>query len=238
MKHILLPILVAAAFVVAPATSYSANKDRRHRDGGGRAQIHRAVRNHPASARVHRNFDGHRRIQVNQRAGNRYRAHYGNRYSGHRSYGSRGYYRDGSYYRDLDGDGHYNRKDYDDDRRHRYYGRGYYPYYRSSYYGYGGYGYGGYGYGYGYPYYYPRTSLAVSYYAQPTYAYRGYQADYGDSLAAEVQRELQRRGYYRGYVDGQIGARSRAAIRSYQADHGLTPTGRIDSRLLRSLDIG
>ena len=52
-----------------------------------------------------------------------------------------------------------------------------------------------------------------------------------------MQRALQRRGYYRGYVDGDIGPGSRAAIRSYQARHGLYVTGRIDSALLRSLGI-
>ena len=104
-------------------------------------------------------------------------------------------------------------------------------------YGYGGYGYGGYG--YGYPYYHrPTIGLSFSTYNRPIY--RGVPANgyYSDSLAVDVQRELRERGYYRGAIDGAIGPASRAAIRAYQADRGLTVTGRIDSRLLRSLGIG
>jgi hypothetical protein len=149
-------------------------------------------------------------------------------------------------HRDLDGDGHYNKKTYDTGRHHgryngRYYGRGY---------GYGGYGYGGYGYGYPYrygyrdrywgsPYYGP--SLGVSFYSRPTYTYssRVYRGSVADnSLAADVQRALKSRGYYYGSVDGLIGSGSRAAIRAYQRDRGLSITGRIDRALLRSLRIG
>ena len=46
---------------------------------------------------------------------------------------------------------------------------------------------------------------------------------------------MQKRGYYSGPVDGDIGPRSRAAIREYQAEHGLEANGRIDDPLLRSL---
>jgi Putative peptidoglycan binding domain len=130
-------------------------------------------------------------------------------------------------YRDRDGDGHFNKKTYDGGHGHRSYYN-----YRSSYYrpynNYPGY----------YGHYYPRSSFGVSIFSRPSYVYRGYSADYGDSLAADVQRALRSRGYYRGYVDGDIGAGSRAAIRAYQADHGLAITGRIDSVLLRSLRIG
>jgi hypothetical protein len=142
-------------------------------------------------------------------------------------------------YRDLDHDGHYNKKTYHYDHHNhgRYYGGHYggygYPY-RYGYRGYGGYGYG---YG-GYPYYGP--SLGVSFYSRPTYyssrVYRGYVAD--NSLAADVQRALRSRGYYYGSVDGIIGSGSRAAIRAYQRDRGLSITGRIDRTLLRSLRIG
>ena len=41
-----------------------------------------------------------------------------------------------------------------------------------------------------------------------------------------------------GSIDGDIGPGSRSAIRNYQADRGLAPTGRIDSALLRSLGAG
>ena len=109
-----------------------------------------------------------------------------------------------------------------------------------------GYGYG-YGYGRGYgssyyrsPYYYGRPSLGFSYYSRPSSGYRGQSAyrSYSDSLAVDVQSELRRRGYYRGPIDGDIGPGSRAAIRNYQYDRGLSATGRIDSSLLRALGIG
>jgi peptidoglycan hydrolase-like protein with peptidoglycan-binding domain len=58
-----------------------------------------------------------------------------------------------------------------------------------------------------------------------------------DDLASELQRALSQEGYYRGPIDGDIGSGSRAAIRAYQSDHGLEPTGRIDAALLHSLHI-
>ena len=91
------------------------------------------------------------------------------------------------------------------------------------------------------PSYYSRPRVGISLYSSPSYVYRGreaYNSSYSDSLAADVQRELRRRGYYRGSIDGDIGPGSRAAIRAYQYDRGLSATGRIDSSLLRSLDIG
>ncbi|HYR57413.1 MAG TPA: peptidoglycan-binding protein [Chthoniobacteraceae bacterium] len=89
-------------------------------------------------------------------------------------------------------------------------------------------------YGYGYPYYSgPTFSFNFSRSYSP-----GYEDRYSDDLAVDVQRALRRRGYYRGAIDGDIGAGTRAAIRDYQYDRGLAPTGRIDHSLLRSLGIG
>jgi His-Xaa-Ser repeat protein HxsA len=156
-------------------------------------------------------------------------------------------------HRDLDGDGHYNKKTYHTGHHgsryyggHRgYYGRSYYGgYYNRPYY-YGGYRpyYGsGYGYGYGYG-----PSIGLSYYSSPTYysrsstVYRGVPRESvsdSDNLAAEVQQALKRRGYYKGGIDGDIGPASRSAIRAYQADRGLSVTGRIDRSLLNALGIG
>jgi hypothetical protein len=154
-------------------------------------------------------------------------------------------------YRDLDGDGHYNKKTYDVKHRAPYYGNHYrggygygYPYHYSRPY-YGSYGRPYYGYSrpyYGYSY---GPSIGVSYYSRPSYSYettRVYRGSSGydssDDLAVDVQRALKRRGYYTGSVDGDIGPGSRSAIRAYQADRGLPVTGRIDSRLLRALGIG
>lgn len=150
-----------------------------------------------------------------------------------------------TYYQDRDHDGHYVKKTVRyGDHGNRYYGNRYYGgRYYGGYYGrpyYGGYGYrpwgwGGYGYGYG-------PTIGLSFYSRPTYAtyssrvYRG--SVVNDSLAVDVQRALQSRGYYRGYIDGVIGDGSRSAIRAYQRDRGLPVTGRIDRSLLRSLRIG
>jgi hypothetical protein len=142
-------------------------------------------------------------------------------------------------HRDLDGDGHFNKKTYRVPSRHYHGGHGYYGgshHYRRPY----GYGY------YGRPYYYGGPSVGFSYsrYSQPSYysstsVYRGAPvSNYSDDLAVDVQRELQRRGYYSGPIDGDIGPGSRSAIRAYQADRGLAVTGRVDSRLIRSLGIG
>jgi hypothetical protein len=99
-------------------------------------------------------------------------------------------------------------------------------YYSSGY-------YGGYGYGSSFGYY-SRPAVVLSYSSTPRYESVS-RYDDGDSLEMDVQQALRRRGYYRGAVDGDIGPGSRAAIRTYQADHGLTVNGRIDSGLLRSL---
>lgn len=153
-----------------------------------------------------------------------------------------------SYYSDRDRDGHYVKRTANvPDYNHggRYYGGyrgGYYGGYRGGYYGgypryYGsGYRYGyGYPYGYGYNSYYrsiPSVSFVYSstprYYSTPVYRT-------STSLEASVQRALKRQGYYYGAVDGDIGPGSRSAIRSYQSEHGLAVTGRIDSALIRSL---
>ncbi len=66
------------------------------------------------------------------------------------------------------------------------------------------------------------------------YGYRGVASD---ALAVDVQRSLARRGFYRGQIDGDVGPGTRAAIRSYQYDRGLTVTGRIDGALVRSLGL-
>lgn len=47
-------------------------------------------------------------------------------------------------------------------------------------------------------------------------------------LVAEAQTLLTRRGYYIGAVDGIDGARTREALRHFQEDAKLTPTGSID----------
>jgi Putative peptidoglycan binding domain len=129
--------------------------------------------------------------------------------------------------------------------------------YYAPYYGYRPYYGGGYGYR-AYPYFRPSVSFgfysAPAYYDTPDYDYDSYSTrpiyrgvvrpDYGyrggsynDDLAVDVQRALARRGFYRGAIDGDVGPGTRAAIRSFQYNRGLTVTGRIDGSLLRSLGL-
>ncbi len=160
-------------------------------------------------------------------------------------------------HRDNDGDGHYNTKTYTVNGGHSsyyggsgYYNRGYYgygrPYYGAGYYG-GGYcAPRVYGPRYGGPWYapyYAGPTIGLTVYARPApyYPQRVYQGRVvatQSSVAVNVQRALRQQGYYRGAIDGAIGPQSRAAIRAYQRDRGLTANGRIDSALLRSLRIG
>lgn len=110
------------------------------------------------------------------------------------------------------------------------YSHGYRPSYRPY----------GYGYGYypSYGYYAPGPVISFNFGSRPsTYTATRYYVPGGSSLEASVQRALSRRGYYSGPVDGDLGPRSRAAIRDYQVDHGLATTGRVDSRLLHSLGL-
>ncbi len=85
---------------------------------------------------------------------------------------------------------------------------------------------GGYSYN---PYFYDEPV----YYSRPVY-----QATVvGANVVVDVQRRLRHEGYYYGAVDGVIGPGTRGAIASYQRDHGLAPTGRINGALLDSLDL-
>src|ERR1043166_2248913 len=59
----------------------------------------------------------------------------------------------------------------------------------------------------------------------------------GDSMVAQVQRALKARGFYGGPVDGDAGAGTRAAIRSFRREHGLGDSTRIDGALLHALRI-
>ena len=92
--------------------------------------------------------------------------------------------------------------------------------------GWGGYPYGyyGYGYPYGYPYGYGYGGSSYG-----AYGYgNGYGAEYqygqygnsSQSRVSELQRRLQRAGYYHGSVDGVLGPQTRSAIRAYEKDHG------------------
>ena len=46
----------------------------------------------------------------------------------------------------------------------------------------------------------------------------------------EIQLALKKAGYYQGTVDGQIGSKTKDAIKKFQSANGLTPDGVIGSR--------
>jgi putative peptidoglycan binding protein len=90
----------------------------------------------------------------------------------------------------------------------------------------GGYWYPAYGYDPGYNTYD---------YNEPIYGYNDLDPA---QVIANVQTELQRLGYYRYAVDGQMGPATRAAIANYQRDNGLSMTSAIDEPTLQSLGLG
>lgn len=56
-------------------------------------------------------------------------------------------------------------------------------------------------------------------------------------LATEVQRQLVARGYYRGSVDGRYGRQTALALRAFQFNSGLPPTGRLATTTLNALGV-
>jgi Putative peptidoglycan binding domain len=57
------------------------------------------------------------------------------------------------------------------------------------------------------------------------------------SIEAAVQTVLAKQGYYQGPIDGTIGPTTSRAIRNYQRDHRLTPTGTINPALTASMGL-
>jgi hypothetical protein len=110
-----------------------------------------------------------------------------------------------------------------------YYGYDYYPYPYS-------YDPGSYGYGYG--------DDGDYYYGQgDTYGQDGYQAPsdqyvQDDSPVASAQERLARMGYYHGKIDGVFGPETQRAVRAFQQDHGLNPTGYLTMDTRRALGLG
>lgn len=81
---------------------------------------------------------------------------------------------------------------------------------------------------------YPSQSYAS---AQPGYA-MPQTPELTPDLTRQVQERLQQDGLYRGGVDGVWGPGTEAAMRSYQQQHNLSPTGKIDADTLASLNLG
>jgi Putative peptidoglycan binding domain len=77
----------------------------------------------------------------------------------------------------------------------------------------------------------------VAYYPYDGPIYVGARATPPDQVIADVQGSLQQQGYYQGEVDGLLGPLTRAALASYQQDHGLSTTSAIDEPTLDSLGL-
>lgn len=60
----------------------------------------------------------------------------------------------------------------------------------------------------------------------------------GGGFVSRVQRALRSRGYYAGDIDGVFGRETSRAVRRFQNENGLPPTGAIDAPLLNALSIG
>ncbi len=56
-------------------------------------------------------------------------------------------------------------------------------------------------------------------------------------MIKEVQQRLQQEGLYHGAIDGVWGPRTEAALRSYQQQHNLNATGRIDQQTLTAMNL-
>lgn len=53
-----------------------------------------------------------------------------------------------------------------------------------------------------------------------------------------AQNELRSRGYEPGSADGVAGPQTKAAVKKFQADQGLSPTGTLDENTLAKLNVG
>ena len=58
----------------------------------------------------------------------------------------------------------------------------------------------------------------------------------GEAAVQRVQTLLSELGYNPGPADGAAGARTRAAIISYQRDNGLRQSGQVDAALIERLE--
>lgn len=54
-------------------------------------------------------------------------------------------------------------------------------------------------------------------------------------MVSMVQHKLQMLGYYQGQVDGIFGPITEAAVKAFQAEHGLTPDGIVGPKTMAAL---
>jgi peptidoglycan hydrolase-like protein with peptidoglycan-binding domain len=73
--------------------------------------------------------------------------------------------------------------------------------------------------------------------AQPGYA-MPQAPELTPDMTQQVQQKLQQDGLYRGPIDGVWGPGTEAGLRTYQQQHNLNATGKLDANTLASLSIG
>ncbi|HKA33396.1 MAG TPA: peptidoglycan-binding domain-containing protein [Candidatus Binatia bacterium] len=59
----------------------------------------------------------------------------------------------------------------------------------------------------------------------------------GSENVKKVQEALKEKGQDPGPIDGRMGAKTKAALKSYQSANNLKPTGRLDSETAKSLGV-
>ena len=87
-----------------------------------------------------------------------------------------------------------------------------------------------------------RRAIKAGRRAAPSFPSQSYPSPQSQELTQDttqqVQERLQQQGIYRGRVDGVWGPGTEAAVRSYQQQHNLNPTGKLDVDTLSSLNLG
>ncbi len=72
----------------------------------------------------------------------------------------------------------------------------------------------------------------------PSYASASQSPQLSQDMIQQVQGRLQQQGVYHGNVDGVWGPGTKSAVRSYQQQHNLNATGKLDVDTLASLNLG
>ena len=72
----------------------------------------------------------------------------------------------------------------------------------------------------------------------PSYAASPQSPQLSQDMIQQVQGRLQEQGIYHGNIDGVWGPGTESAVRSYQQQHNLNATGKLDVDTLASLNLG
>jgi peptidoglycan hydrolase-like protein with peptidoglycan-binding domain len=65
----------------------------------------------------------------------------------------------------------------------------------------------------------------------------GYPGAHGSSTVRDAQQALHDKGFDVGPIDGVMGPRTESAVRDYQRQQGMTPSGRLDRETLSGLNV-